>query len=1737
MIIFLVYKTIFMKKILLYLGWLISLLWIAIISPSIETNAQWIDEPITATLMTWSNFNMMLKSLSKWYDVTSISISDYQIKSIVTADIIPDWVTTRLISAKNSQVPVYARYDSGTIYYYTMADKIYLNEDSSNMFYYFFWLQELDLSSWDTSNVTNMRYMFYGCSSLTSLDVSNFDTSKVTDMESMFYNCNKLTSLDVSNWDTSNVTNMGSMFSLCSRLTSLDVSNFDTSNVTNMYSMFRECRSLTELDVSNFDTSNVTDMESMFNHCENLTSLDVSNFDTSNVTNMGAMFYWCSNLTSLDVSNFDTSNVTYMWSMFNDCYRLTSLDVSNFDTSKVRRMDYMFYGCSRLTSLDVSNFDTSNVTNMEWMFYRCRSLTSLDLSNFDTSNVTNMSYMFIECSNLTSLDVSNFDTSNVTNMGYMFRRCSNLTSLDVSNFDTSNVTNMRYMFRECSNLTSLDISNWDTSNVTNMDFMFIDCSNLNYIYASDGFSIATSSSSMFYNTPKLMWWNWTKYDSSKTDWTYAKVDTQTQSWYFTDPNAITVNIKMWNNLLTQIVRRWDTIEEPNVQNVKWWYYFDWVWYSPFSFDTVVTNYLSINAIMNWNWEDWSTAKFLPWSEFNIAIKRISQSGSNITVGVPNNTIYNIKRAEIMPDGVYFISLSTQDSEDSIYAWYDRWTLYYYTDAETIYLNEDSSQMFYYFEDLQTIDTDGWDTSKVTNMSDMFYSCSSLTSLDVSNFDTSNVTSMGSMFYNCSSLASLDVRNFDTSKVTNMNAMFQNCNSLTSLDVSNWNTSNVTSMGSMFSSCRSLTSLDVSNWNTSKVTYMNAMFHYCSSLTSLDLSNFDTSNVTNMGSMFSSCSSLTSLDLSNFDTSKVTDMGGMFTSCSSLVSLNLSNFDTSKVTYMNAMFHSCSSLVSLNLSNWDTSNVTSMGSMFYNCSSLTSLDVSNFDTSKVERMDYMFMGCENLQTIIVSDLFSTEKIDRSYNSEYMFKWDTKLVWWFGTIYDAAHIDKEYARIDGLSQFGYFTSNTIVPDQKQVQCKQEWAPANASYIEKTVTVYWIAASDEWREPINCDWKCDDTYELTKNNTCMQTKLVQCKQEWAPANASYIVKNVKVYWDIQTDEWESPTRCQRSCNEWYQKKWNKCVVPRAIREQMDGNINTLTICDQNDSNKCMTIMDRNLWATEAGIWCYTQEFQCTPNTWERFFWTYDACLESMSIPVWNQIGGSMESCIEYLESECNGQEASQCYITIHYWFDSYEWMCDSPYWKIELSYYGIYWDTAEELCGWWDYKWYDSYQECAENYNPNVDFNKCVSETESQYWNYYQWWNNYGFPKNWSITKKQQKIDCSAYGPLTPFNSNVFSIVTRSPYDYCQITNDNMRWWWNDTSNNNYWYPVTNPIERQWPCPDWYHVPSLWEFVTLVKMRKWNVSTYGITDEDIYYTVATNEIVDFSKDFKIPLFWRYSTDGYYYTPGFGSFTYYSLFRLSSNDFTAIVYEYDDYIFEDAFNWTKADGVPVRCFRNTPLEPIDDNKNNNVEEYSSSGGVWRKYNDNKIGEKEKIRESLETWNMSWLPNDKWSAEWFQYSDEFQEAYKFAYKNWITTMPTIEDAKMEWPLTRIAMAKMLSYYAINVLWQKPDETRINKFNDISEKMDKEYDNGVTLSYQLWIMWINMPNNKFRPKDEVTRAEFATALSRMLYKLADWKDKYYSTHLAKLMEEKIITNDNPNMKELRGYVMIMLMRAAAWFGE
>ncbi|AYM01696.1 MucBP domain-containing protein [Levilactobacillus yiduensis] len=93
-----------------------------------------------------------------------------------------------------------------------------------------------NLSDLDTSQTTNMAYMFMNNLTitnidwLTALDLSNFDTSKVTDMDWMFGGLD-LQHIDLSSFDTSKVTSMMSMFNGDSNLQEANLSSFDGSSM------------------------------------------------------------------------------------------------------------------------------------------------------------------------------------------------------------------------------------------------------------------------------------------------------------------------------------------------------------------------------------------------------------------------------------------------------------------------------------------------------------------------------------------------------------------------------------------------------------------------------------------------------------------------------------------------------------------------------------------------------------------------------------------------------------------------------------------------------------------------------------------------------------------------------------------------------------------------------------------------------------------------------------------------------------------------------------------------------------------------------------------------------------------------------------------------------------------------------------------------------------------------------------------------------------------------------------------------------------------------------------------------------------------------------------------------------------------------------------------------------------------------------------------------------------------
>ena len=380
------------------------------------------------------------------------------------------------------------------------------------------------------------------------------------------------------------------------------------------------------------------------------------------------------------------------------------------------------------------------------------------------------------------------------------------------------------------------------------------------------------------------------------------------------------------------------------------------------------------------------ATFKAGSDFNSIIKSLNSA---------HDTDY-FKHSDTPPANLATATIiSTTDSESPIYTWYNSAdkTIYWWSDADIAYANDDSSYMFsgispYNDNVMSLTDLRGINFSKTKNMSNMFSSGKSgcIEKINFDGFDTSNVEDMSSMFeYYCPnvdiSTLNLDVNvsNFNTSKVTNMKRMFYG-SPFKNLDLSKWDTKNVINMSSMFSSIRGLTSINISNFNTGNVTDMSSMFSANNSLTSLDVTSFNTSNVTDMSYMFAGDESLTNLNVSSFDTSNVTNMSSMFYGNKSIVNLDLSSFDTINVTDMSRMFHMMENLKSLNLSSFDTSHVTNMSAMFAGDKSLPNLNLSNFNTSQTDNMGYMFCGMTKLQNLNLSS-FDTSNVT---NMESMFE---------------------------------------------------------------------------------------------------------------------------------------------------------------------------------------------------------------------------------------------------------------------------------------------------------------------------------------------------------------------------------------------------------------------------------------------------------------------------------------------------------------------------------------------------------------------------------------------------------------------------------------------------------------------------------------------------------------------------------------------------------------------------------
>ncbi|MBR7091069.1 MAG: BspA family leucine-rich repeat surface protein, partial [Clostridia bacterium] len=297
----------------------------------------------------------------------------------------------------------------------------------------------------------------------------------------MFFNCANLVTLDLSNWNTSNITNMNSMFSLSSKLTTIYVgNNWSTASVEVGDQVFSGCTSLVGGNGTTFhgeradytyarvDTADTPGYFTLMKTSTLLSGNEINSkltgtdiiFDRYTTYSNGVGTYIVdgnnviNGLSGVVVSTQDSMTETKIYDVGNTIYVLSDGKIyANDDCS-------MMFWNNEINSIVFNNFNTNNVINMEAMFEMCFFTDGfvLDLSNWDVTNVTSMLGMFSMTNGLTSIDLTGWNTSNVTNMQSMFSQCFDLTSIIASRakWSTQSVTNGFSMFGQCSSLPNYD---------------------------------------------------------------------------------------------------------------------------------------------------------------------------------------------------------------------------------------------------------------------------------------------------------------------------------------------------------------------------------------------------------------------------------------------------------------------------------------------------------------------------------------------------------------------------------------------------------------------------------------------------------------------------------------------------------------------------------------------------------------------------------------------------------------------------------------------------------------------------------------------------------------------------------------------------------------------------------------------------------------------------------------------------------------------------------------------------------------------------------------------------------------------------------------------------------------------------------------------------------------------------------------------------------------------------------
>jgi len=701
----------------------------------------------------------------------------------------------------------------------------------------------------NTSNATDMQYMFSGCSSLVELNATNWDTSAVKEMDYMFNACSSLTFVDLGKWDVSNTTGgdadvngMTYMFNGCLSLDNngVNFSKWCVSQYTDEPRNFRtEGVKFVEKPDWGFACENKTPgpiSSPPYDYIELKYDRDIAHLITAAYTSKQRIYLPFTDYGTGTTIEWADGNVTYKEGVIastnttndSDTTILTSKyttgstitikvygDVKKFlgatgPQNSSWRSNMIWHSNTALKSVKIVGM--SSIIHCQRAFANAINLESVDLTEFDSSNVINMDYMFYKCSSIETLDLSNQDVSNVTNFGNFFDGCSALTDLNITTWQTTEATAMNHMFRNCSDLPYIAPSSdnnrataeftLNTSKVADMNHMFSGCSSLVKLHPTNWDTSAVKEMDYMFNAcSSLTFVDLGKWDVSNT--TGGDADVNGMTYMFNgclslDNNG--VNFSKWCvSQYTDEPRNFRTEGVKFVEKPDWGFACENKTPGPISsppYDYIELKYDRDIAHLITAAYTSKQRIYLPFTDYGTGTT-IEWADGNVTY----------------KEGVIASTNTTNDSDTTIltskYTTGSTITIKVYGDVKK-FLGATGPQNSSWRSNMIWHSNTALKSVKIVGMSSIihcqraFANAINLESVDLTEFDSSNVTNMKYMFYNCSKIETMNLTGlFDVSKVTDFTSTFYNCSSLTDLNISTWQTNEAITFYSMFRNCSSL----------------------------------------------------------------------------------------------------------------------------------------------------------------------------------------------------------------------------------------------------------------------------------------------------------------------------------------------------------------------------------------------------------------------------------------------------------------------------------------------------------------------------------------------------------------------------------------------------------------------------------------------------------------------------------------------------------------------------------------------------------------------------------------------------------------------------------------------------------------------------------------------------------------------------------------------------------------------